>query len=93
MKPVVWGVLSTAKIGMQHVIPAMLSSPLVELRGILFFGSLFAFVGLAYSLYPWVVIDRLKNDRIRVWSVGFWKCMVDVLRLPSRSARSTRTRC
>jgi predicted dehydrogenase len=34
MKPVVWGVLSTAKIGIQHVIPAMLSSPLVELRGI-----------------------------------------------------------
>lgn len=34
MKPVVWGVLSTAKIGVQHVIPAMLSSPLVELRAI-----------------------------------------------------------
>ncbi len=34
MKPVVWGVLSTAKIGREHVIPAMLSSPLVELRGI-----------------------------------------------------------
>lgn len=34
MKPVVWGVLSTAKIGLDHVIPAMLSSPLVELRAI-----------------------------------------------------------
>lgn len=34
MKPVVWGVLSTAKIGIQHVIPAMLDSPLVELRAI-----------------------------------------------------------
>ncbi|CAN7561103.1 Gfo/Idh/MocA family protein [Acidovorax sp. LjRoot194] len=34
MKPVVWGVLSTARIGMQHVIPALLASPLVELRGI-----------------------------------------------------------
>ena len=34
MKPVVWGVLSTAKIGTQHVIPAMLASPLVELRAI-----------------------------------------------------------
>jgi predicted dehydrogenase len=32
MKPVVWGVLSTAKIGVEQVIPAMLSSPLVELR-------------------------------------------------------------
>lgn len=34
MKPVVWGVLSTARIGLQHVIPAMLASPLVELRAI-----------------------------------------------------------
>ena len=34
MKPVVWGVLSTAKIGMEKVLPAMLSSPLVELRAI-----------------------------------------------------------
>lgn len=34
MKPVVWGVLSTSKIGREHVIPAMLSSSLVELRAI-----------------------------------------------------------
>ena len=34
MKPVVWGVLSTAKIGLEQVIPAMQSSPLVELRAI-----------------------------------------------------------
>ena len=34
MKPVVWGVLSTAKIGLEQVIPAMRSSPLVELRAI-----------------------------------------------------------
>ena len=34
MKPVVWGVLSTARIGLQHVVPAMLSSPLVEVRAI-----------------------------------------------------------
>lgn len=34
MKPVVWGVLSTAKIGVEQVIPAMLASPLVELRAI-----------------------------------------------------------
>jgi predicted dehydrogenase len=34
MKPVVWGVLSTSKIGREHVIPALLSSPLVELRAI-----------------------------------------------------------
>lgn len=34
MKPVVWGVLGTAKISLDHVIPAMLSSPLVELRAI-----------------------------------------------------------
>ncbi|MGS5088736.1 Gfo/Idh/MocA family protein [Hydrogenophaga sp. A37] len=34
MKPVVWGVLSTSKIGLEQVIPAMLSSPLVELRAI-----------------------------------------------------------
>lgn len=34
MKPVVWGVLSTAKIGVEQVVPAMLASPLVELRAI-----------------------------------------------------------
>lgn len=34
MKPVVWGVLGTAKIAIEQVIPAMLASPLVELRGI-----------------------------------------------------------
>lgn len=34
MKPVVWGVLSTAKIGVEKMLPAMLSSPLIELRGI-----------------------------------------------------------
>lgn len=34
MKPVVWGVLSTAKIGIKHVIPAMLSSRQIELRAI-----------------------------------------------------------
>lgn len=34
MKPVVWGVLSTAKIGTEKVIPEMLASPLVELRAI-----------------------------------------------------------
>lgn len=34
MKPVVWGVLSTAKIAIEQVIPAMLSSPMVELRAI-----------------------------------------------------------
>jgi predicted dehydrogenase len=34
MKPVVWGVLSTAKIGIEKVIPEMLASPLVELRAI-----------------------------------------------------------
>jgi predicted dehydrogenase len=34
MKPVVWGVLSTAKIGVEKVIPEMLASPLVELRAI-----------------------------------------------------------
>lgn len=34
MKPVVWGVLSTARIGVQKVIPGMLGSPLVEVRGI-----------------------------------------------------------
>ena len=34
MKPVVWGVLSTAKIGVEQLVPAMLASPLVELRGI-----------------------------------------------------------
>ncbi len=34
MKPVVWGVLGTARIGVQKVIPGMLRSPLVELRAI-----------------------------------------------------------
>jgi predicted dehydrogenase len=34
MKPVVWGVLSTAKIGREKMIPAMLASPLLELRAI-----------------------------------------------------------
>lgn len=34
MKPVVWGVLSTARIGVEKVIPAMRRSPFVELRGI-----------------------------------------------------------
>ncbi len=34
MKPVVWGILSTARIGIQHVIPAMRASPLVELHAI-----------------------------------------------------------
>jgi predicted dehydrogenase len=34
MKPVVWGVLGTARIGLQKVIPSMLRSPLVELRAI-----------------------------------------------------------
>ncbi|MBT9550608.1 MAG: Gfo/Idh/MocA family oxidoreductase [Hydrogenophaga sp.] len=34
MKPVVWGVLSTARIGVEKVIPEMLASPLVELRAI-----------------------------------------------------------
>ena len=34
MKPVVWGVLGTARIGLQQVIPAMLASPLVEVRAI-----------------------------------------------------------
>jgi len=34
MKKVVWGVLSTAKIGWEKVIPAMLKSEHCELRGI-----------------------------------------------------------
>jgi predicted dehydrogenase len=34
MRPVVWGVLSTAKIGIQKVLPAMRASALVELRAI-----------------------------------------------------------
>jgi predicted dehydrogenase len=34
MKRVVWGVLSTAKIGLDLVLPAMRASPLVELRAI-----------------------------------------------------------
>ncbi|MEO6078325.1 MAG: Gfo/Idh/MocA family oxidoreductase [Steroidobacteraceae bacterium] len=34
MKPVVWGVLSTARIGMDKVLPAMQRSPLIDLRGI-----------------------------------------------------------
>jgi len=34
MKPVIWGVLSTARIGVIKVIPSMLRSPLVQVRGI-----------------------------------------------------------
>ena len=34
MKKVVWGVLSTARIGIDKVLPAMQASPLVELRAI-----------------------------------------------------------
>jgi predicted dehydrogenase len=34
MKKVVWGVLSTAKIGLQRVLPGMLKSDLCEIRGI-----------------------------------------------------------
>src|SRR5690242_11580751 len=34
MKPVVWGVLGTARIGVAKVIPAMLRSPLVQVRAI-----------------------------------------------------------
>jgi len=34
MKKVVWGVLSTAKIGLEKVLPAMRGSPLLELRAI-----------------------------------------------------------
>ena len=34
MKPVVWGVLGTAKIGRERVLPGMRKSPLVEIRAI-----------------------------------------------------------
>jgi len=34
MKKVVWGVLSTARIGIDQVLPSMQASPLIELRGI-----------------------------------------------------------
>ena len=34
MRPVVWGVLGTASIAIERVIPAMRMSPWVELRGI-----------------------------------------------------------
>jgi predicted dehydrogenase len=34
LKPVVWGVLSTSKFGLEQMLPAMQASPLVELRGI-----------------------------------------------------------
>jgi predicted dehydrogenase len=34
MKKVVWGVLSTAKIGRERVLPGMLKSPLIEIRAI-----------------------------------------------------------
>ncbi|MBC7993812.1 MAG: Gfo/Idh/MocA family oxidoreductase [Rhizobacter sp.] len=34
MKKVVWGVLSTARIGVNSVLPAMLASPLIEVRAI-----------------------------------------------------------
>lgn len=49
MKPVVWGVLSTARIGIQQVIPAMRASPLIELRAIAS-RSLSAAEGAARSL-------------------------------------------
>ena len=34
MKPVVWGVLGTAKIALEKVLPAMRASPLIDLRAI-----------------------------------------------------------
>ena len=34
MKPVIWGVLSTARIGVAKVIPAMLRSSLINVRAI-----------------------------------------------------------
>ena len=34
MKPVVWGVLSTAKIGRERVLPGMRKSPLIDIRAI-----------------------------------------------------------
>lgn len=34
MQPVVWGVLSTAKIGLSKVLPGMMKSPLIELRAL-----------------------------------------------------------
>jgi predicted dehydrogenase len=34
MKPVVWGVLGTARIGVEKVLPAMQRSPVIDLRGI-----------------------------------------------------------
>lgn len=34
VKRVVWGVLSTARIGIEHVVPALMASPLIELRAI-----------------------------------------------------------
>jgi hypothetical protein len=34
MKKVVWGVLSTARIGLVKVLPAMLKSPYLEIRAI-----------------------------------------------------------
>ena len=34
MKPVVWGVLGTARIGIEKVLPAMRASPLIDLRAI-----------------------------------------------------------
>jgi predicted dehydrogenase len=34
MQPVVWGVLGTARIGLDKVLPAMQRSPLIDLRGI-----------------------------------------------------------
>ena len=34
MKKVVWGILSTARIGIDHVVPALKASPLVDLRAI-----------------------------------------------------------
>ena len=34
MKPVVWGVISTAKIGRERVLPGMMKSPLIDIRAI-----------------------------------------------------------
>jgi predicted dehydrogenase len=34
MKPVIWGIISTARIGMEKVIPGMMKSPEIEVRAI-----------------------------------------------------------
>jgi len=34
VKRVVWGVLSTARIGIKHMVPALMASPLIEVRAI-----------------------------------------------------------